>query len=152
MIGALSVRRLKTAEGSTLVEFSLVAFMLIIVILGVVEMGRLVLVYTTIANSARAGARYAIVHGHDRAAGSGADGESGPGNNPAQVLTVVKNFGSAGLLHLSDSNITVTYSPSNTVGSTVTVKVVYTYDPLVSFFNNLLNVNLGSTSQGVITY
>jgi hypothetical protein len=46
----------------------------------------------------------------------------------------------------------VTYSPSNTVGSTVTVKVVYTYDPLVSFFNNLLNVNLGSTSQGVITY
>jgi Flp pilus assembly protein TadG len=144
--------RLKKTDGGTLVEFSLVAFMLIILILGVVEMSRMVLVYTTIANSARAGARYAIVHGHDRSGGSGVDGESGPGNNPAQVLTVVKNFASAGLLRLSDANVTVTYSPSNTVGSTVTVKVVYTYDPFVSFFKTLLNVRIGSTSQGVITF
>jgi Flp pilus assembly protein TadG len=144
--------RLKKTDGGTLVEFSVVTLLLIMVMLGVVEIGRMVLVYTTIANSARAGARYAIVHGHDRSGGSGVDGESGPGNNPAQVLTVVKNFASAGLFRLSDANVTVTYSPSNTVGSTVTVKVVYTYDPFVSFFKTLLNVRIGSTSQGVITF
>lgn len=138
--------RLKNTQGTTLVEFSFVAFMLIIVILGVVEMGRMVLVYTTIANSARAGARYAIVHGGDLTSGA-----SGAGND-ANVKTVVKNFAGAGLMSLSDSNITVTYAPSNLAGSTVTVKVVYTYDPLIPFFNTLLNVPLGSTSQGVITF
>jgi Flp pilus assembly protein TadG len=144
--------RLKKTDGGTLVEFSVVTLLLIMVMLGVVEIGRMVLVYTTIANSARAGARYAIVHGHDRSGGSGVDGESGPGNDPTQVVTVVKNFASAGLLRLSNANVTVRYSPSNTVGSTVTVKVVYTYDPFVSYFRTLLNVRIGSTSQGVITF
>jgi Flp pilus assembly protein TadG len=152
MIARLSARRVKHTEGSTLVEFGLVSLLLVIVILGIVEMGRMVLVYTAIANAARAGARYASVHGHDRSGGSGADGESGPGNNPNQVLTVVKNFASTGLVSLSNSNITVSYSPSNTPGSIVTVKVVYTYSPLVAYFNGLLTVKLGSTSQGVITF
>ena len=81
--------------------------MLLIVIFGVVEMARLVLVYTTVANSARAGARYAIVHGGDLTSGASGNG------NDANVKTVVKNFASAGTLQLADSNITVTYSPSN---------------------------------------
>jgi Flp pilus assembly protein TadG len=146
MIGRLAVRRLRNSEGSTLVEFSLVLFMLLIVIFGVVEMARLVLVYTTVANSARAGARYAIVHGGDLTSGASGNG------NDANVKTVVKNFASAGTLPLADSDITVTYSPTNTAGSTVTVKVVYTYRPLLSYFDSLLNVRLGSTSQGVITF
>lgn len=146
MIGRVAVRRLKHSEGSTLVEFSLVLLMLLIAIFGIVEMARVVLVYTTIANSARAGARYAIVHGGDLTSGA-----SGTGNDAA-VKTVVKNFASAGTLQLADSNITVTYSPSNTAGSTVTVKVVYTYSPLLAYFDSLLNVRLGSTSQGVITF
>ena len=143
----LGVCRLRSSEGGTLVEFSLTVLMLLMLMFGVVEMGRLVLVYTTIANSARAGARYAIVHGGDLTTGA-----SGPGNDPAAVLTVVKNFASAGTLQLSDSNISVRYSPSNTAGSTVTVKVVYTYTPMLGYFNTLLNVSLGSTSQGVITF
>jgi Flp pilus assembly protein TadG len=135
-----------------MVEFSLVVVAFVMVLIGVLELSRMVLVATTIANASRAGARYASVHGHGRAGGSGADGESGPASNPAQVLTVVKNVASAGLVSLDDSNITVTYSPSNTVGSTVTVKVVYTFDALVPYFKTLLNAHLGSTSQGVITF
>ena len=146
MIGQLAVRRLRNSEGSTLVEFSLVLLMLLIVIFGIVEMARLVLVYTTIANSARAGARYAIVHGGDLTSGASGNG------NDANVKAVVKGFASAGTLPLADSDITVTYSPTNTAGSTVTVKVVYTYRPLLSYFDSLLNVRLGSTSQGVITF
>lgn len=145
-MGRLAVRRLKRTEGSSLVEFSLVLFMLLIVIFGVVEMARMVLVYTTIANSARAGARYAIVHGGDLTSGASGNG------NDANVKTVVKNFASAGTLPLADSDITVTYSPTNTAGSTVTVKVAYTYRPLLSYFDSLLSVRLGSTSQGVITF
>jgi Flp pilus assembly protein TadG len=148
----LKIHAAEHTKGSALVEFSLVVVMFVMVLVGVVELVRMVLVSTTIANAARAGARYASVHGHGRAGGTGADGESGPGNNPAQVITVVKGVARAGLVTLGDSNITVTYSPSNAAGSTVTVKVVYTFDSLVPYFKTLLNARLGSTSQGVITF
>jgi Flp pilus assembly protein TadG len=138
-------------RGSTLIEFSLVVFMFIIVLFGVVEMGRMVLVYTTMANAARAGARYAIVHGGDQTA-SGVNGPSGPGNT-TQVQTVVRNFASAGLLDPTRLTITVTYPNGvNSAGSPVSVTVTYPYDPFVSYFNSVLAVTMGSTSQGVITF
>jgi Flp pilus assembly protein TadG len=145
------VRRWSMDQGSNLVEFSLIAFMFIIVLVGIVEMGRMVLVYTTVANAARAGARYAIVHGGDRT-GSGYDGPSGPGST-TQVVTVVKNFASAGLLNTANLTITVAYpGAKNTAGYPVTVTVTYPYDPLVRYFNSLLATTMGSTSEGVITF
>lgn len=146
MIRRLPVRRLRQSEGATLVEFGLTILILLILIAGVIEMGRLVLVYTTIANSARAGARYAIVHGGDLTSGASSSSDD------SAVKTVVKNFATAGTIQLADSNITVTYPNGNLAGSTVTVKVVYTYTPMLGYFSSLLNVSLGSTSQGVITY
>ena len=86
--------------GQTLVEFSLVTFLTVVLFLGIVEISRMVLVYTTVANAARAGARYAVVHGSNHT-GAGANGPSGPGNNPPQVVTVIKNVASAGLLSTS---------------------------------------------------
>ena len=125
--------------------------MLIIMLLGVVEMGRLLLVYTTLAKSARAGARYAIVHGAYRT-GSGVNGASGPGN-VAQVQTVVKNLAGAGLLNTASLTVAVAYpNGTNTAGSPVTVTVSYTYDPLIPYFNSLLSTGMGSTSEGVITF
>jgi Flp pilus assembly protein TadG len=137
-------------QGSALIEFSLVALMFIVLLFGVVEMGRMVLVYTSIANAARAGARYAIVHGADRT-GSGVDGPSGPGST-TQVQTVVQNFASVGLLDTSRLTIAVSYPSGNGVGSTVSVTVSYPYDPLVTYFNSFLSTTLASTSQGVIVF
>lgn len=143
--------RWKKDEGSSLIEFSLIAFTFIIVLFGIVEMGRMVLVYTTVANAARAGARYAIVHGGERT-GSGVNGPSSAGSN-TQVQTVVKNFASAGLVDISKLNIIVAYpDTTNTAGSRVSVTVTYPYDPLVGYFNSMLSKTLGSTSQGVITF
>ena len=88
-------------RGQTLVEFSVVAVLTVIMLLFVVEIGRMLLVYTTVANAARAGVRYATVHGSTRTAGSTVDSAAGPGGNPTQVLTVVKNFASGGLLTTS---------------------------------------------------
>ena len=141
-------------RGSSLVEFALISFMFVIVLAGVVEMGRMVLVYNTIANAAREGTRYAIVHGGDRT-GPGATGfnaASGPGN-VTNVQTVVKNFASAGLINTNALTITVAYpNGNNTAGSPVTGKVLYTYDPFVNFFSSILNTTLGSTSEGVISF
>lgn len=151
----LDTKRLRSEDGATMVEFSLVAVMFIIVLLGVVEMARMVLVYTTMANAARAGARYAIVHGANRT-GSGADGPSGPGCGPSsctQINTVVKNYAGVGLLNSNNVTVTVSYpNTSNAVGSLVTVSVSYTYDPLIGYFRTLVNKNLSSSSQGVIVF
>src|SRR5216683_4963285 len=110
------IQRLRADRGSTMVEFSLVGFMFIIVLLGIVEMGRMVLVYTTVANAARTGARYAIVHGGTRTGpgATGVNGPSGPGNT-TQVKTVVQNFASAGLLDTSKLTISVAYPDVVTV-------------------------------------
>ena len=125
--------------------------MLSMMVLGVVEMGRMVLVYTTVANAARAGARYAIVHGSSRVAGAGSTNASGPSSNPAQVLTVVTNFARAGMLTTSRLVITVAYpGSSNAPGQLVNVTVKYPYDPLTTWLP--LRVNLGSTTQGVIAF
>jgi len=137
-------------RGQTLVEFSIVALLSMILLLSIVEISRMALVYTTLANAARAGARYSIVHGGTRT-GSGVDGPSGPAQNPPQVVTVVKNFASAGLLTTANLVITVNYpGASNAPGQLVSVTVIYPYDPLTTYFP--LRVRLGSMSQGVVAF
>jgi len=143
------VRR-ASVHGQVLVEFTLVAFLSLILLLSIVEISRMALVYTTVANAARAGARYSIVHGGTRT-GSGVDGPSGPAANPPQVLTVIRNFASAGLLTTGSLVIAVSYpGASNAPGQLVSVSVIYPYDPLTSYFP--FRVRLGSMSQGVIAF
>jgi Flp pilus assembly protein TadG len=138
-------------SGQTLVEFALMAFLTTMVLLAVVETGRMVLVYAAVADAAREGVRYAIVHGSTRATGATNDDASGPSSNPAQVLTVIDNFAGTGPLTTSRLVISVTYpGSSNAPGQTVNVSVVYPYDPLVTYFPATLR--LGSVSQGVILY
>jgi Flp pilus assembly protein TadG len=147
---AVCAARRKRSRGGTLVEFTMVVFLLVIVLLSVVEMGRMVLVYTTVTNSARAAARYAIVHGASRT-GTGKDGPSGPGANPAEIVQVVKDFASTGLLDVNSLTINVTYPAGvNTVGGTVDVAVSYTYNPFIGMLP--LRVPLSNASRGVIVF
>lgn len=144
-----SARRRRTSSGSTLVEFTLCAFLIVIVLLSVVEMGRMVLAYTAVSNAARAAARYAIVHGSSRT-GSGVDGPSGPGANPPEVVQVAKNFAKSGLIDDTRLTVTVTYTGGNAVGNSVQVGVSYAYDPLIGMLP--LGVALSNESRGVIVF
>ena len=126
-------------RGNSTVEFALVAFFLVMLLLGVVEFGRMVLVYTTVANAARAGTRYAIVHGSDNAA------------TAAEVKTVVQNFLSTAPIDPTRATIPdPTYSCSDP-GCSVEITVTYPYDPLISYFP-ISGFTFTSTSKGVITY
>lgn len=143
-------RRDRGTRGQTLVEFALVSVLSVLMLLSIVEISRMALVFTTTANAAREGARYAIVHGATRS-GTGVDGPSGPGSNPAEVVAVIKNFASAGLLTPGNLIITVAYpGASNDPGQLVAVKVIYPYDPLTTYFP--WQVRMGSTSRGVIAF
>lgn len=142
--------RWKAEQGSALVEFALVAVMFVVVLLGVVEMCRMFLVYTALAHAAKAGTRYAIVHGSDRT-GTGVNGPSGTGST-TQVETVVKNFAGASMLDTSKLTVTVNYPTGNAIGNKVDVTVTYPYDAFVPYFGTLLGQTFGSTSEGVIVF
>jgi hypothetical protein len=142
--------RAPAQRGQGLVEFAVVTVLTVFLLLTVFECSRMVLVYNTIASAARAGMRYACVHGSTRT-GSGAAGPSGPSANPAQVLTVIKNFASAGLLNTNNLIISVTYpGGSSAPGQTVLVSVIYPYDAFVTYFP--IHPRLGSATQGVIAF
>lgn len=146
-----SCRQLSGEHGQSLVEFSLVAFLSVMLILGAFEICRMMLVYTTIANAARAGERYAIVNGSDVTA-----------TVPRTAIqNVVKSYLTSGTVSTSSLSPSVTYcsDPScattsdsyNLPGNSVQVSVTYPYDPWIGFFP-WGTVNLTSTAQGVITY
>ncbi|MEO8028277.1 MAG: TadE family protein [Bryobacteraceae bacterium] len=144
----IAVKRRAGERGSSLIEFSLVAVQLVLVVFAIFEFGRMVLVSTTVANSARTAVRYAIVHGGTRS-GTGVDGPSGPGNT-TQVVANITRYATTGLLDGSRLVTNVTYPDgTNTPGSRVVVTVTYPYDPFVVL---PLRVNLGSTTEGVICF
>jgi Flp pilus assembly protein TadG len=134
---------LRDCRGQALVEFALCTVLLLAVLFSVIEFGRLMLVYTTIGNAARIGARYAIAH----------DGDS------TGTQTIANGFLHAGTVNTSNSTVTVSLpgypdgSSANCTlpGCLVTVTITYPYDPLLSYFS-LGSINLTSSSQGVITW
>jgi len=54
--------RQRKEKGQHLVEFSLVVLLLMLVTIGIADFARLYFTYATVANAAREGARYGIVH------------------------------------------------------------------------------------------
>lgn len=151
-----AARTNRGTRGSTLVEFGLCAFLLMMLLFAIIDIARMVLIYNTMSMATRAGVRYAIVHGAHRT-GSGVDGESCPGQT-TQIETLVKNVASAGLLDTSRLTVTVSYldgskcGTGDLIGDRVKVTAQYTYDAFNTFFTSLLSVNLASTTQGNIMF
>ena len=58
----LTVNRSHVSRGQALVEFALILPVLLLLIFGVVDAGRLIFTYNTVSNAARDGARVAIVN------------------------------------------------------------------------------------------
>src|SRR5260370_20154424 len=143
------VVRRSRQRGSALIEFALVAFLLLLVMFAAIELDRMLFVYTSLADAAKAGARYAIVHGNDRlASGAAVDGPSGPGDDPAQVLTSVQSYTSL-MINTAALTVHATYPDgTNTTASQVKVLVQYVYDPWTVL---PLGVTLSATSEGIIS-
>lgn len=58
-----SASRRHRRRGATLIEFALFFLLFLVTAVALMEMGRGVWTFTTIAHAARAGARYAVIHG-----------------------------------------------------------------------------------------
>jgi Flp pilus assembly protein TadG len=136
--------RARTERGQSLVEFSLSVMIFIMIIVGVVEVGRAVWSYNTLASAAREGSRYAMVHG------AVATAHSGPAANDAKVQAAVAKYSS----NLEPSDLTITSAwpdGNNAVGSHVKVTATYRFDTLFSRLLGVSPITMTSTSTMTIT-
>lgn len=124
------------------------------VIFGILEMARLVMVLNALGNGARAGVRYAIVHGGDRTGTLGTSSGPSSSANYTQVQTAAKNIAGAAPLNVSNITVTVNYPSAgscNTPGCLVQVKVAYPYDPFMTYFT-FSSLTLHSSAEGAIVF
>jgi Flp pilus assembly protein TadG len=130
-------QRRSGTRGQTLIETAFIGSLFFLLLFAGFEFSRMILVYTTVSNAARAGARAAIVNGS--LSGGGADIEG-----------IVKAYAAAATLKRDNVAVVVAYSPNNQPGSKVTVTVSYPYDAFT--FVPVGAVTLSASSQGVVTF
>jgi len=107
-------RKIRRGErGSTLVEFAIGATVFLTVMFAVIEFGRALWTHNALADAARRGVRYAVVH---TAADSAAVKNVVVYGDPAGGSTPLVN-------NLSTSNVNVTYSGFGLNGGTATVSI-----------------------------
>jgi len=148
-------------EGQALIEFALITVFVMLLIIGIIEMVVFIHTYNVLADSAKEGVRYAIVHGADSTAASGPtcpcsaiDGDPGTG--------IVKTYAQYSLHDVSGTNMTVsvTYNPAGETSCTgttankppCTVQVVATYPYNWLFGLGWSSVNVSASAEGRIVF
>ena len=144
-----------------MVEFMLVMVFLFFLFVSILQMILLMHAYNTVADAAKEGIRYQIVHGTGNSNCSGPSKIGTTTNNcpdttGANVQNWVANFAALSFQNISSSNVTVDYNPNsanaagacNTAGCLVRVTVNYNYQPL--FGLGWININLSSAADGRI--
>ena len=124
-------RKLRRGQrGQALVELALVVPVLLLLVLGIFEFGRLLNAYMTVQHAAREGARLGIL-----------------GATDVEIETVVV---STAATTLDTTRLTVVISPpvsSRTSGVIMTVSVTYTFEVIVPLFDRILGSSVPITSN-----
>lgn len=109
-------------SGATMVEFAFGFLLFLVLVLGVMEFGRAVWIYTTVSYAAREGARFAVVHGETNPVTN----DDGDDITSDQIEEVVKR----NAIGLDRNKIVVSpsWTPDNSRGSIVEVEVSYPFE------------------------
>ena len=139
MTGTSVTRRRQ--RGQALAEFALAAPVLFLLLLGVIEGGRFIYHYESINNAARAGIRYAVIHG--------------PNNDPATPADIRQAVADAAIgisvaddLVIPDPVYSGPNGSTNKRGSTVSLSVSFTYEPVVPL---LPPITIRAQATGVVS-
>jgi Flp pilus assembly protein TadG len=137
-------------KGTAQIEFALSILFLMLFMVGMIEITMLVYTYTVLADSAKEGVRYAIVHGSKNGSSSGPTCPC-PAIDGAPGTGVVKGFAQYSLHDTSTMTVTVTYpDASNDPTNRVRVTVSYPYAPF--FGLGWPAVTVRAASEGRIAY
>lgn len=126
-------------SGAPVVEFAIVAPFLMLITVGIIDIGRAVWTSTTLEHVAREGSRFASVRGAGHVAEA----------TESSVETYVE--GRATGLAASDVNVAVTWlGGDNSSGSSVTVQVTYDFNLLLGGFLQIDPIGFDSSSTMII--
>ncbi|MGQ9457375.1 MAG: TadE/TadG family type IV pilus assembly protein [Anaerolineae bacterium] len=125
-------------RGQSAVEFALAFPVVVLLILGLVDLGRLMWAYQSLAHAVREGTRYAIVHG---------SASPQPADEVAIRNVVVQ---AAATLNPDQITVLVSWDPDNAPGSRVTVEAHYTFHPATTLFAQGLALDISSRSTMTI--
>ncbi|PSH05232.1 MAG: hypothetical protein CXZ00_03530 [Acidobacteria bacterium] len=129
-------------RGSALIEMALSILVTMFLMFWVFEMVMLVYTYSVLADAAKEGVRYAIVHGSNNSI------PSGPGDTSA-IEDVVNSYAKLSLHDISGMAVTPTYFDSdNQSPHRVQVTVTYSYIPYIPLPFTLPTIK--ATAQGRI--
>jgi Flp pilus assembly protein TadG len=145
-------------RGQSLVEFALLLPLLVLMIFGILDLGRGVYAYTTIDSAARQGARVASVNQIETSVDCD---ESRPVENPADPHWSIKTCAanSATGLGVTTAQVTVSYfpppgnplltcSPTLHVGCIARVTVEHAFRPATPIVGNLIGtIDMSSTAE-----
>jgi Flp pilus assembly protein TadG len=145
-------------RGQAIVEFALTVVLLMLLMFGLLELSIFIYTYSVLANAAKEGVRYAIVHGANNGTPSGPSSGSASSppctassTNVTDVVNRTKNFAGFTLLSPSNVNVFVCYlDGDNKLNSLVEVSVNYVYRPLFGF--NWPSVTVRANSAGRIVF
>jgi Flp pilus assembly protein TadG len=131
-VTALRRRPRGTCRGQSLVEFALILPLFLILLMGILDLGRGVAAYNSVANAARSAARVAIVDQNaDRVRQAAVD--EAVGLSPLDVVF--------------DPNVN-SDDPCKIAECTVQVEVGYEYVPATPIISNIVDtIRVSSTSQ-----
>lgn len=120
---------LRNQKGQSLVEFSIILPLLLLIIMGIVEFGMMLNSYLTLNNAARDGARYGVI-----------------GNSNAQIQSMITS--SSPSLNSADLTITITPADGSRIsGNTLTVNLTYNYKLTVPIISGLLGNSVQLKAQ-----
>lgn len=147
--------RSRRENGQAMVEFALTITFLTILILSIVEMLGFIYTYSVMANAAKEGVRYAIVHGasSSNASGPTSGSASSPpctssSTNVTSVVSQVKNFAGFSMHDTSAMNVYVCYlDGNNKLSSLVAVTVSYQFRPLFGLGWPSATINANSAGR-----
>lgn len=115
--------------GSMLIEFSLSAWILMLVSFLVFEFCMCLYTYSVLGNAAREGIRYAIVHGTDSGSCSGPSAGCSD-TTGASVISVVNGYAALSFHDVTAMTVTPSWPDgTSTPSSRVQVKISYSYIP-----------------------
>lgn len=130
-------------SGQGLVEFALVAPIFFLMLLGVMEMGRLLWMNHELTNGTREAARFAMVHGSEASACV----------TLADLTQEIEDH-TSGLQpgRLSATADTGPFSPCPEPGSTFVVEYEYDFDPMLGIIPGLGSLNLSARSEVIVQH
>ena len=123
-------------RGQSSVEFALTIVFVMIVIFWTVELSMYVYTYSVLANAAKEGVRYAVVHGCGTNSGTCCGTCTPACADPAgaNIVTQVTNFAQLSFHDVSAMTVNVNYLDGTAKSpNRVQVTVQYTYKPYFSF-------------------